>query len=83
MLFDAGIIFASQPEPVSKYAVLTATSFALTVIPLPAPTTNVASPEVASPVKPAPATIPVISPSPNAVISEYFASLCPPCVEPS
>ena len=50
-------------------------SFAFTVIPYPAPTANVASPEVASPVKPAPATMAVISPSPSAVISEYFASL--------
>lgn len=43
----------------------------------------VASPLVVPPDKPVPATTLVISPSPNAESSEYFANLCPPLVEPS
>ena len=62
---------------------LNSISFAFAVIPYPPTTLIVASPSVAPPVKPAPATTAVISPSPNDVISEYFASLCPPAVEPS
>ena len=86
MLFALGSKFAPKPvlpAVLSKYATLTAISSALTVIPLPAPTFNVASPEAAPPVKPDPAVMAVISPSPKAVISEYFASLCPPADEPS
>ena len=37
-------------------------SFAFAVIPVPPTTFNVASPDEASPVRPVPATIPVISP---------------------
>ena len=44
-------------------------SSAFTVIPVPAPTFNVASPEVAVPVKPAPALTPVISPTLPVIVS--------------
>ena len=45
-------------------AVSIATSSALTVMPVPAPTVRVAEPEVAPPVRPAPATTSVMSPVP-------------------
>ena len=44
-------------------------SSAFTVIPVPAPMFNVASPELAVPVKPAPALTPVISPCCPLIVS--------------
>ena len=53
----------SDKLSVSNAPILTAMSSAFTVIPVPAPTFNVASPDVAVPVKPAPAFTPVMSPT--------------------
>ena len=53
---------------------LIAMSSAFTVIPVPAPTFNVASPEVAVPVRPAPAFTPVISPTLPVIVSVLAAS---------
>ena len=53
---------------------LTAISSAFTVIPVPAPMFSVASPELAVPVKPAPAFTPVMSPCCPLIVSVPAAS---------
>ena len=68
MLFALGFKVCCEPVPL---AVLSKNaSF----------TVKVTAPEVPPPDKPLPAVTPVMSPDSN---SEYFASLCPPAVEPS
>ena len=69
VLFACGSKLAPKPVPpavLSKYATSTATAFAVTLIPPPAPTLIFALPLVAPPVKPSPATTAVMSAPPNA-----------------
>ena len=52
----------SVKSPVVNALISTSISFAFTVIPVPAPTFKIAVPDVAPPVKPAPAVTAVMSP---------------------
>ena len=62
-----------EVEPTVTALFVRATSSALTVIPVPAPTVTVTSPDAPPPVKPAPAVTPVMSPAAAATAASAYA----------